>query len=385
MTLKDLDRHILTRNISIQYAQDAGDQFLTNAKVFLTNYYYENRPAFGYYEDGISENARFDSAYNGKLTESIDLVKLSVSLQESFESSFIDADENVSKVIRTRESVGPDGYLEKTITANLTALRLDSSKVLQDSIASTIDEIIAAEQTSFGDPFVIQKGINKDQNKASISIQFSTNPTRSQEDIVTYSCEKRKDGDYSNYSLNINYKSRGKNVSTRYANVITLWKSERENNKSKVLGLFEEATSIYEKSRSANISRSDGTVSENILFTTQDAYDSEGLPEGISKYTIEVSKNERVARSRQVIDLTNLKEKLVTSNLQKLGSATVTATAVATPDRGHLFAKNFLNASAREAEMNAALEETTYYGTSDQITVDLATGTTTRVIQYIIA
>ena len=35
--------------------------------------------------------------------------------------------------------------------------------------------------------------------------------------------------------------------------------------------------------------------------------------------------------------------------------------------------------------MNYALDEATYYGTSDQISIDLANGTTTRVINYIIA
>ena len=53
------------RDISISYAQDANEQFLTNAKIFLTNYYYENRPSFGDFSDGISEDAKFDKGFNG--------------------------------------------------------------------------------------------------------------------------------------------------------------------------------------------------------------------------------------------------------------------------------------------------------------------------------
>src|SRR6056300_1139356 len=87
------------RDISIKYAQDLGDQFLNNAKAFLTNYYFSNRPSIGYYEDGISENARFNNGYNGTLTENIDLVNLSVSLNEVFNSSFISDSEGVSKDI----------------------------------------------------------------------------------------------------------------------------------------------------------------------------------------------------------------------------------------------------------------------------------------------
>ena len=94
-------------------------------------------------------------------------------------------------------------------------------------------------------------------------------------------------------------------------------------------------------------------------------------------------KEDKVKRSSVVLDLTNLKEKLVTSDLNKLGSATVTATVTSDPAYGKFYGKDFLN--GKTSEMNAFLQETTFYAASDVMKSNLSDGTTTRVIQYIIA
>lgn len=372
-----------TRNISIQYSQDAGDQFLTNAKIFLTNYYYANRPNLGYYEDGISENARFNDNYNGTLNQSIDLVNLSVGLEESFDSSFIVDSENVSKKIINSTSLDERGYLVKKINVELTSLKYDASNVLEAAIGSTVDSIISDEQSQFGKPFSIEKGIAKDSRKASLSISFSTDPALSQENSIIYSCTKNKLGTFFEYDLSVTYTAKDKNSQTRYDSVLALWKSYRDQNESKVSGLFSEATGIYEKSRSATINKPEGSVTEEIKYSTDDSYDSAPLPKGILKFDISVQKQDKVKRSTAILDISNLKEKLVTSNLNKLGSATVTATTTSDPAYGNFHGKNFLN--GKTTEMNAALEETDYYATSDVITSNLSDGTTTRVIQYIIA
>lgn len=372
-----------SRSISIQYVQDAGDQFLDNAKVFLTNYYFENRPAIGYYADGISENAKFNKKYNGNLNETIDLVNLTVSLEENFESSFISHTENVSKDITTSLSVDESGFLSKEVSVDLTALRYDSQNVLEEAISSTIDQIISQEESEFGKPHSIQKGITQDSKSANITLVFSSDPKKSQENYITYNCVKKKNGAFFVYDLTVEYKAKGENNRQKYDNVISLWTSARDKNKIKVSGLFSEATSIYEKSRSAVIDKNMGSVRENISFSTDDSYDSVGLPAGIIKFKIEVSKQDKVKRSSVVLDLVNLKQKLVTSNLNKLGSATVTATALSEQSFGQFHAKEFLN--SKTSEMNASLGEATYYATSDQVSTDLANGTTTRVINYIIA
>ena len=371
------------RNISIKYAQDAGDEFLTNAKVFLTNYYFSKRPNIGYYEDGISENARFDQGYNGTLTENIDLVNLSVTLEENFKSSFLFDSEEVSKDIKTSSSIDNKGYLNKTISVGFTSLGYDSQNILETAIANTIDEIISEEESDFGKPFSIQKGINKDSNAAEITLQFSTDPKLTKENSIVYNCSKTKAGAFFEYSLTVEYKSRGANIQERYDNTIALWDSSKDKNESKVSALFPEATSIYEKSRSVNIKKTEGTVSESIVFTIDDIYDSSGLPDGIIKFGIDVSKQEKIKRNSIVLDLMNLQQKLVTSNLDRLGSATVTAKAASDQSYGIFHAKDFLN--SKTSEMNDALEEGTYYATADATQIDLSNGTASRVITYIIA
>jgi hypothetical protein len=381
-TRSDAD-YSYNRSISIKYSQDAGNQFLTNAKAFLTNYYYANRPSLGYYEDGISENARFNKNYNGTLNQTIDLVNLSVDLQESFDSSFIVDSENVSKKITTSNSVDEKGYLTKVISVELTSLKHHSSEVLGDAIGSTIDSIISDEESQFGKPFAIEKGITKDSRKASLSISFSTDPELSQENSISYNCTKNKAGAYFEYNLSVTYKAKDKNSQTRYDSVIALWTSNKDNNESKVVGLFSEATEIYEQSRSATIDKPKGSVTENIKYTTNDSYDSGPLPKGILKFNISIQKKDKVKRNEVVLSVKDLKQKLVVSDLNALGSATVTATVTADPAYGIHHGKNFLN--GKTTEMNAALEEADFHGTSDVVTSNLVDGTTTRVIQYIIA
>lgn len=373
------------RSISIQYSQDAGDQFLTNAKVFLTNYYFENRPAIGYYEDGISENARFNVGYDGVLSETLDLINLKISLEESFESSFIESSENVSKNIKSSFSLDAQGYLSKSISINFKSLRYNSSNVLEKSIGNTIDSITAQEKNQFGNPHSIEKGLNKDSRSATVTIKLSTNPKLSQDNYVVYSCKKSKNASFLDYELSVSYKAKGKNVLQRYDNVISYWTSLRDKNEEKVFALFSEAQNvIFEKSRTASMNKTSGSITETIVFSTDKTYDTGALPDGIIKYRISVSKQDKVKRNTVVVDLLNLKQKIVRSDLDTLGSASVTATAISHPSYGAFKSKDFLK--SKTSEMNDALEESgAYYATSDQITTDLVNGTTTRVINYIIA
>ena len=371
------------RDISLKYSQETSNEFLNNAKVFLTNYYFSNRPSFGYYEDGISENAKFNERYYGKLNESIDLINLSVSLQESFDSSFIDNANDVSKHILQKIQIDDKGYLNKTLTVDLTSLVLNSQNALEQAMADVIDSIISEEEAQFGKPHSIQKGISKDAAKAQITISFSTNPSLSQENLITYSCDKQKAGSYVEYILNVNYQANGKNLKNRYDNTIALWNSLKDSNEVKVEGLFVEASDIYEKSRNANISKSTAQVKETITYTDNDAYDNSSLPDGILKYDVVVSKNPKIPRTSKILDVTSLREKLVVSNLDALGQGTVTATAISIPTFGLLYSKDFLN--SKTSEMNSGLSETGYYATSDESTIDLSNGTANRVINYIIA
>jgi GGDEF domain-containing protein len=371
-----------TRNVSIKYTQDAGDQFLNNAKLFLTNYYHNNRPSLGYYEDGISENAKFDNKFYSKLTEDIDLIQLSVSLQESFESSFIDNANNVSKKTSEKISQNINGYLEKMISIEITSLSFDTQRTIEAAISNIIDEVISGQQSQFGKPHSISKGISSDSNRASIELSFSTDPSLSQQNTVIYSCSKQKNGANYEYSLSTTYSSTGQNLSKRYYNALALWTSQKSQNESKVISLFSEASGlIYEQSRSTTMSKDKAEIAEQIMFSTNEIYNNSGLPDGIIKFEINVNKNNPVRRNERIISLGS-SEKLVVSNLGTVESASVTATAIADPSYGMFHAKNFL--ASKTSEMNDALDEGVYYGTQDQSTIDLSNGVTTRVINYTI-
>lgn len=376
------------RNVSIKYSQDAGNQFLNYAKIFLVNYYHANRPVIGYYEDGISEQARFDKKFYSKLNENIDLIQLSVSIDESFDSSFVDSDDNVSIQRLEKISQDPSGYINKEITLDLTSLRQDCQNTLESAMSNIVDSIILEEQSIYGKPYSISKGITKDSSKGSLTISFSTNPSLSQENSLIYNCSKQKAGSYLQYDLSSTYSSTGSNVKQRFDNTINFWKSSNNQNESKVYALFPEAQgNIYEVSRNTSFSKQSNKISENIVFSTNDAYNTSALPEGIIKYDLTVSQTNKIRRNEKFIDISSLRENLVVSNLYTIGQATVTAVAISEPSYGMFHGKNFLNDDQRTQDMNDMIDQegSNYYGVSDETTIDLANGTTTRVISYIVA
>lgn len=372
------------RNVSIQYAQDGSSEFLDRAWAFLSNYYYNVRPSLGYYTDGIAENARFSKKHLGQLNQTIDLIGLKVSLNEDFNSSIIDSANNVSKKIVEKVSRTEAGFLEKTFTVNLTSLSYDAQNSIENAMASIIDDLKSQEESNFGDPYSISKGITRDGINGSMTVSFSTDPNLSQPKITTYTCEKVKQGSNIEYKLNVKYKSTGKHVNDRYDKTLELWNNSKDENLAKVYSLFRESSGlIYEKGRRCNLSKSKGTVNETITYSTNDSYDSGSLPAGIIKYELTIDKDNKTKRSEVIVDASNLQQKLVVSNLDTLGKATVTAVAVAEPSRGIYFAKEFLK--GKTSEMESELGESTYYLGSDQFTIDLANATTTRVINFVIA
>jgi len=372
-----------TRDISLKYAQDAGIHFLNNAKTFLSNYYWKNRPNLGYYEDGISENARFNNNYVGQFDETIDLIALSVSLTERFDSSVIQSGGYSTKKIE-KFAAAADGYLTKTITYEIISLVYDSQRKIESVMGSLIDDTVSDEEDTFGKPYSISKGVTKDSRKGTVTINFSTNPNLSKDNAISFTCQKSKNGADSNYSLSVTYKSTGSDMLTKYDNLMDLWYANRDSNDDKVALLFPEASGvIYEISRSSSLSKSKGQVTDQIVFTTNSAYDSSSLPAGIIKYNLTISKTNKIPRFEKVLDLQDLKEKLVVSSLDSLGQATVTATAISEPSRGLHHAKDFL--STKTTEIENKLGEDNFYLSSDVYTTDTANGTTTRVTSYIIA
>lgn len=372
------DSYSYSRNINLSYNESAGDRFLEDARVFLTQYYFANRPSLGLQVDGISEDAKFNKNYRGLLTENYDLIGLSVSLSENFNSSFIDDTNHISRKETQSTAVDQKGYLSKTFSFELTSLRLDSQNILQAALKTIINEVVAAN-TSLGDPVSIQKGIKRDGNSASLNISFSTNPTQRQGDLVTYSVEESKVGQFREYALSVNYKSKAKTDREKFNKAKDLWISEKANNITKVQSLFAGLPTIYEKNRSSSFQKTEGVVTESIVFTTDDSYDYQS--DGLLKFKITLNNTKKVKRNEVVFDLADLNDKVVINDLQSVGSARVTATATIDPKRDLYGGKDKL--LARTSDMQAFVTGSKVFTTSDIINLDLGQGTSTRTINYL--
>ncbi len=371
-----------TRSIEIKYKQstEATDEFLNNVKVFVSNYYHEVRPNLGYLSDGISENARFDKKFNGILSETIDLIGLSYGLTENFDSSFIDESSSVSKQTKITDNLDESGYQNKSYNITLSSLKYDNTGVLRRAVQDTIAEIIAAE-SAYGTPSSIEKGFSKNGRSAYLTISFSKNPKSFRDNTLTYSCGQQKAAAFFEYSLKSEYASIGVNNRERLKASRAFWSEQSLYDVTRVLALYPSAGSIYEKNRQVTFDYSSGKIIDDIVFTNDPAY-AQGLPEGILKFKITMNKDNGVNRFARIMDIESLKEKLTISSLKTLAQASVTAETISSPDYGLFHGKNFLN--SKTSELNAVLGEDTYYITSDQTTIDLANGTTSRVINYVI-
>ena len=225
----------------------AGGQFLNDAKTFLTNYYFANRPALGYQEDGISEDAKIDRDFRGLISETYDLIGLTVSLDEKVSTSFVDDSKMVGREETQSLQVDENGFLTKVLNIRLTSLRIDSEKTLTSAMASIIDEKKSEEESEFGTPFSISKAIRKDGNEASLTISFSTDPKKSQDNLISYSGAAVKDGKFTLYTLTISFSSKGKNNREKFANSKTAWVGEQPLYQDKIQRLFHPLVGFFEK------------------------------------------------------------------------------------------------------------------------------------------
>ena len=136
---------------------------------------------------------------------------------------------------------------------------------------------------------------------------------------------------------------------------------------------------IYEKNRNANFQKTEGIITENIVFTTDPAYDYQ--EDGLLKFKVTVSNTKKVKRNEVVFDLADLNDKLVINDLQSVGSAKVTANATIDPKRDLYGGKEAL--LARTSDIEAFVTGSKIFTTSDVVNLDLAQGTSSRTISYL--
>ena len=367
------------RKISLTYEQMAGEQFLNDAKTFLTNYYFGNRPSFGYQEDGISENAKIDKGFKGLISETYDLIGLSVSLDEKIDSSFIDDTKKVSKEETQELKIDQQGFLTKTININLKSLRDDSENILTSAIAEIIDEKKSQEEAQFGTPFSISKAITKDGDTATLTISFSTDPKKSQDNLISYSGQQSKEGKFINFAISIQFSSKGKNKKEKFAHSKAAWIAEQTAYPVKIQRLFHPVVDIFEKSRTTNFGKSKGEISENVVFTTDPAYTPS--EDGLLKLKKTLSKTHQINRIEKFLGIAENEDMVVTNNLKTVGGASVSAEATVSQSMGIYKAQEILE--SKTAELNDLVDEDVICITSDTVSLNLGGGTASRKIQYL--
>tara|TARA_Y100000361_G_scaffold154361_1_gene179996 strand:+ start:9531 stop:11084 length:1554 start_codon:yes stop_codon:yes gene_type:complete len=369
------------RKVSLTYKQDAGSQFFDDARTFLTNFYFLCRPSLGYQEDGISENAKIDKGFRGEITEEYDLIGLSVSLTEKLNSSYVDQAKHISRRETQSISIGEDGFKEKVISMDLTSLRRDSENVLNSAIIDLVDEFKAKEQGEFGTPFSIEKGLKQDGQSATLTLSYSTDPKKSGENIISYSGSESKNGRFTEYSLSISYKSEGKDNRQKFTNTKASWVASQTSNPIRIQRLFHPLEDIVEKSRSTNFRKSEGAISENIVFTTDLSYkDSQ---DGLLKFKKTLKKTHQIDRIYKFLDLMSLEDQVVANDKKTLGQATVTAEAIASQSMGIYHVKNVIESDAKTTEMNELVDEDVIHIIDDTVNLNLGQGSASRSIQYL--
>ena len=376
---RDGSNYSSTRNVSLTYEEDAGGQFLNNAKTFLTNYYFGVRPSLGYQEDGISEDAKIDKNFRGLITETYDLIGLTVSLSEKVSSSFIDDSKDVGRSETQAIQITPQGFLEKTIDIQLTSLRVDSEKTLTSAISKIIDEKKSEEHAEFGTPFSIAKAITKDGTTATLTLNFSTDPRKSQESLVSYSGQEDKDGFFKNYTLTISFNSTGKNNKNKFSNSKATWGQEQPLYKDKVQRLFHPLSDFFEKSRSTNFSKTKGTIEDSVVYTTDPSY--KDRTDGVMKLKTTISKTRQIKRIEKYFNSDSKEDEVVLNDLKTVGKARISAEATTSVTAGLYKAKDFLE--SKTEDFNNLVGENIITIVRDQISTNLGEGKASRSLEYI--
>ena len=268
------DNYSSTRNVSLTYKQDAGNQFLNNAKLFLSNIYNDSRPNFGYHIDGISENGRFNENFRPLISETIDLLNLSVSIQESVQTSFIENDYSKKESVSTE--IGEDGFVSKKYTIEIKALREPLEKNALDKCKQILDDIINQNIAEFKDPIEIGKGINRDGSTITLNISFSNDPKLNSDDAAIYTVTESRSGNFYEYAIIFDLQSNGKNKEEKLANLRSAYSSNTVLNLARINNLFYIGT-IYLKSVEYSISSKEPKITNTTTYTEDPSYNTNGI------------------------------------------------------------------------------------------------------------
>ena len=366
-----------SRNVSIKYAKDTAGTFVTKAYIFLKNFYIKERPSYGFQSDGISEKGRFDGGFKPLITEKIDLINNEVSLTENFQADNIKG--NYSELRTFDEVLTPEGFKEKNFSIKILGVKEPVEHNAHLAIEEIIAELVSSEATSYGNPHLIEKTVNKDGAEAGLTISFSTDPSKNQSNAVSYNVGKQKRGNFFDYPVNYSIVSDGVSYEERFTNAKTYWKNNKTLGSTKVDFFFQNAGNIYEKSRQTTLEKLAGKITEVVTYTDDPSYNSASFDGGgVLKYQNNLSYKDQVNRTYQFLDLDSRYEMFAVNGLKTIGSATLTKSLVVKNAFGFRHGYNLL----RTGVLGQFNLPSNGYTTSKTIDLDIGNGVTIGTIGY---
>lgn len=342
-------------------------------------------------EDVVFPAALISSNYDSQYTETIDLVKLSYSLTESFTGS-INLKTDYSFIKKETKSVNIQGYTTTNVNYDITSLRYNRDTALK----AAVKELSVIEIASNGaqQPVSSSRGFSIDGKKASLSMSFSNDPNLASGAQTFYSCSKEKEGQRNRYSISLRVKNTlGATLSAKFTNTKALYATETTEAKCKgfIAGLFSEATDLFETSRGSSYSKTNNEISATVSFLDEDIFYT-GEEKGILLYNIKGSTNnvERLGNEfrlglgfslnkKEEFAISNKKDKI--TNLS--GSVDVTFTDDAL---GSISA--FLDGTTIKTDIKTRLEGfptssgLTLVLKSDSVSIDWSRNTASRTVSF---
>lgn len=320
------------RNVNLKYRQDTADDFLNKAYLFIKGMYFNNRPSYGFQEDGISENARFDLGLKPAISEFYDILNKEIRFSESFSSNRIETKNGItfSKKSTHSQSLTEEGYTEKNYSIEIKALQNPIEINLNSGMQISLEDLISENSGEFGTPSSIEKTLKSDGGLGSLSVSFTNDPRQNSLTNVDYSASKQN-ADFEDFTFSLNVVSKGPNRNDAFDQSRLYLQNNPNIAVEKVAVLFPETPSgdLNEISRSVSLNPFQRSASQTVNLTTNPDYADEG--DGILKRKVSISDTNQLDRD-SVVPILGDKEILIKNQNKKVGNRSVTVEMVSEND-----------------------------------------------------
>lgn len=352
---RDSDSYSYTRNINLKYKQDAGSQFVDKARLFIKNVYLNSRPSYGFLEDGISENVRFNLKLRPRISEKFDLLNKEVSFTENLNCSRVFSENGIlcSKSESFVVEIDSEGYETKSYDVTVKALQEPLEVNLVSGIHFSINSLVNQNTGSYGKPFSIEKELRENGDSANLSIQFTKNPSKNGTNNISYFAAKSQVDSFFDYDFSIDIGSVGYNRMSAFNAAKTYWSGNYNIGYIKVPALFPETSSgqLFEKKRDTSFNPFERKINDKITYTTDPSYNSSG---NILKRKIQISDSNPIERhviipifgdserigkrgAGTTLGTRSINVELVSSDFSSLESSGINIAVAETPDANYYY------------------------------------------------